>query len=109
MSMEGHRDDSHRYNASFYKEQAAIADTWTKIEFIDHLGEQFESMHIKLKAISKDCYYSFDPREVDAAERTVQGLVKEGETVFLKDKHANEIYLMRSTINNATLQVTTWR
>ncbi len=107
-SLEGYNPGNHQYNASYYA-VAVYDDTWTKIEFLDYLGVQFESRHIRIKSTSKNVYFSFDPRAVVDAERVVQGLVKENETLLLRDKHANEIYLMRAGVDDATVEVMAWR
>jgi len=107
MSLEG-RQNTGRYNATFYYLATAGA-AWSQVKFTDYLGEQFESMHIKLTCDAQSVQYSFDPNGVPAAGRRVAGVLISGESIEMLDKHADEIYLQRVGGVNATVRVYAWR
>ena len=108
--IEIHEPHDYYYNATFYAAVTTTTAAWQRVDFIDHLGDEFSSCHIRLRVMDHDMDFSFDGRSVDDAHRVIQGALDSSDDIVeLKDKHATGIWIKRHAADNATIRIYAWR
>jgi hypothetical protein len=95
------------YNATFTQTIAVVSTAWQLIEFKDHLGDAFDSMHIYLEALAaQPLDISFDAALLN---KVVAVTLSASKTLYMRNKHATELWVKRHGGVDSSIRVTAWR